>query len=325
MNKTIYIPLDIEQTGKEYLIEKGYHLKFSKNVKKETLINDVKDCDAVLTRSNAMIDADVIKAGKNLKVISKYGVGLNNINVDVATERGIYVTNTPQANANIVAEHVIALLLSLSKKIRIMDKELRKGNFGIRNTEYSVDLKGKTLGILGLGRTGRLVAEKAAKGFQMNVIGYDPYAEDVPSTIKLVNSLERVLQTSDFISLNLPLMESTRHIIGAEQFKLMKNNAYFINTSRGGTVDEKALVQALKNNEIAGAGLDVFEVEPPDTTEELFTLDNVIVTPHTAALTDTGSAKMSLQAAMQVDQVLRGERPSWAVNEIKKTLSGGMK
>lgn len=323
MNKIVYIPLDIEQEGKDYLIEKGYHLKIARNVKKETLINDIKNCDAILTRSNVMIDAEVIKAGKNLKVISKYGVGLNNIDVDIATEHGIYVTNTPEANANVVAEHVMAFILSLSKKIMTLDRELRKGNFSIRNSEYSEDLERKTLGIIGLGRIGKLVAEKASKGFRMNVIGYDPYAVNVPSTIKLFTSMESVLQISDFISLHLPLLESTKHIISTEQFKLMKNNAFFINTSRGGTVDEKALVEALKNNEIAGAALDVFEVEPPDTTKELFKLDNIIVTPHSAALSNEGSVKMSVHAAMQIDQVLQGKRPSWPVNIIEQPLCGG--
>jgi len=323
MNKTVYIPLDIEKEGKNYLIERGYHLKIAKNVEKQTLINDIKNCDAILTRSNAMIDADVIKAAKNVKVISKYGVGLNNIDVKTATEHGIYVTITPEANANVVAEHVMALMLNLSKKIMIMDKELRGGNFDIRNVVYSEDLEGKTLGIIGLGRIGKLVAKKAYKGFKMKVLGYDPYVEHFPSMIKRKDQLEEVLQKSDFISLHLPLLESTKHIISSNEFKLMKDSAFFINTSRGGTVDEKALVEALKTNEIAGAGLDVFEMEPPNTKAELFSLDNIIVTPHSAALSKEGSIKMSVHAAMQVDQVLKGEKPSWPVNNVEQYLYGG--
>lgn len=321
MKKTVYIPLDIEKEGKEYLINKGYQIKVAVNVEKETLVKDVKDCDAILTRSNAMIDADVIQAGKKLKVISKYGVGLNNIDVDTATNRGVYVTNTPEANANVVAEHTMALMLNLSKKILIMDKELRNGNFDIRSVVYSEDLEGKTLGIIGLGRIGRLVAEKASNGFNMNVLGYDPYEERIPKNIKRIHSLEEILQASDVVSLHLPLLKSTKHIISRKEFQLMKKDAYFINTSRGGTVDEQALIEALKNNEIAGAGIDVFESEPPNTNSELFSLNNVIVTPHSAALSKQGAVKMAVHAAMQIDQVLQGQQPSWPVNQIKQRYS----
>src|SRR5690625_2781346 len=143
----------------------------------------------------------------------------------------------------------------------------------------------------------------------MNVLGYDPYANQLPHFIKRTDSIDEILAKSDFVSLHLPLMESTKHIIGRNQFKLMKESAFFINTTRGGTVDEEALVKALKNNEIAGAALDVFETEPPDTNNELFSLNNCIVTPHTAALSRKGSVKMSLHAAIQVDQVLCGKQP----------------
>lgn len=318
MKKTVYIPLDIEKEGKDYLTQKGYKIKIASNIKKETLIQEVKECEAILTRSNALIDADVIHAAKKLKIISKYGVGLNNIDVDTATTRGVYVTNTPEANANVVAEHTMALMLNLSKKIMIMDQELRKGNFDIRSVVYSEDLEGKTLGIVGLGRIGRLVAQKASNGFNMNVLGYDPYEERFPPKIKRIHSLEEILQASDIVTLHLPLLKSTKHIISTKEFQLMKNDAYFINTSRGGTVDEQALVEALNNNEIAGAGIDVFESEPPDTNSELFTLKNIIVTPHSAALSKQGAVKMAVHAAMQIDQVLQGQKPTWPVNHIEQ-------
>lgn len=316
MNSNIYIPLDIEKEGKDYLEKKGYRLKFAEDVKKETLIKDVENCEAILTRSNAIIDEDVIKAGKNLKIISKYGVGLNNIDVDIATERSIYVTNTPEANANVVAEHVMAFMLTLSKKIIIMDKALKAGNFDIRQEEYSDDLGTKNLGVIGLGRIGKLVAKKAYYGFDMNVLGYDPYVKQTPGFVTYKNSLEEILQVSDFVSLHLPLLASTKHIINSEQFNMMKKSAFFINASRGGTVDESALVAALKNKEISGAGIDVFEQEPPNTNNELFSMENTIVTPHSAALSKGGAVKMSLHAAKQIDQVLQGNKPSWPVNTI---------
>ncbi|GAA0433784.1 hypothetical protein GCM10008983_07950 [Lentibacillus halophilus] len=316
MNSTIYIPLDIEKEGKDYLEKNGYRLKFAEDVHKSTLIKDVENCDAILTRSNAIIDEDVIKAGKNLKIISKYGVGINNINVDIATDQGIYVTSTPEANANVVAEHVLAFMLALSKRITIMDEALKAGNFDIRQKVYSDDLEGKNVGVIGLGRIGKLVAEKAHYGFNMNVLGYDPYVTQVPEFVAHKNELEDILQESDFISLHLPKLTSTKHIISSEQFNIMKKNAFFINASRGGTVDESALLSALKNKTIAGAGIDVFEQEPPNTNNELFSLENIIVTPHSAALSKEGARKMSLHAAKQIDQVLKGYTPSWPVNTI---------
>lgn len=315
--KTIYIPLDIEYEGKLYLENKGYDLIVGENIDRDYVLQTIETCDAVLTRSNISIDKEVIQAGKHLKIISKYGVGINNIDVDFATEQGVYVTITPEANANAVAEHVMALLLTLCKKIMTMDKALRSGNFNIRNAVYSVDLEAKTLGILGLGRIGQLVAWKAYHGFGMNVIGYDPNLKENIPWIETKHDMDAILGEADVISLHLPLMPATHHIISTEEFKKMKHSAYLINTSRGGTVDEAALVKALRNHEIAGAGIDVFETEPPDVTSELFTLDNMIVTPHSAALTKEGSVKMAVHAAMQIDQVLKGNKPSWPINKCK--------
>lgn len=318
MNKTIYIPLDIEEEGKEYLLSRGYKLKIAKDVKKETLIEDIQGCDAVLTRSNATIDADVLNAGKDLKVVSKYGVGLNNIDVEHATSLGIQVTNTPEANANVVSEHVLAMMLTLSKRIMLMDRETRKGNFGVRSEVYSGDLQGKVLGIVGLGRIGQLVSQKAFHGFGMKVVGFDPYLEGDLPNIQVLESLDQLLKESDFISLHLPLLASTKHIISTEQFNLMKESAFLINASRGGTVDEVALAEAIRTNKIAGAGIDVFEKEPPSTDNELFSLDKVILTPHSAALSVDGAIRMAVHAAIQVDQVLRGEKPSWPVNDVSE-------
>lgn len=318
MGFLVYIPQDIEEEGKRFLTKKGYEYKIGTDLSQETLIRDVEDCDAILTRSNAMITEKVIQAGKQLKVIAKYGVGLDNIDIDAATKRGIYVTNTPEANANVVAEHVLAFMLALSKNLLPMDEELRKGNFAFRREMFSVDLEKKTLGIIGLGRIGRLVAKKARHGFDMSVIGYDPYLSSSVPDIELVDNLDQILKESDFISLHLPLSESTKGIIGTREFTLMKSSAYFINAARGGVVNESDLAQALKRGEISGAGIDVFEQEPPDKDNPLFDLENVIVTPHSAALSKEGAGRMSLHAAIQVDQVLSGEKPKWAVNEITK-------
>ncbi|MFD1706163.1 hydroxyacid dehydrogenase [Siminovitchia sediminis] len=316
MSFLVYIPQDIEKEGKEFLKEKGYDYIIGSDLSQETLIREVKDCDAILTRSNAMITEHVINAGKKLKVIAKYGVGLDNIDIEAATKRGIYVTNTPEANANVVAEHVMALMLALSKNLLPMDKELRKGNFAYRTERFSVDLEHKTLGIVGLGRIGRLVAKKARYGFDMKVIGYDPYMTATIPEIEKTEDLNGLLQNSDFISLHLPLTKDTKGVIGSEQFKWMKPSAYLINAARGGVVNENDLAKALREGVIAGAGIDVFEQEPPNPDNPLFSLDNAILTPHSAALSTEGAARMSLHAAMQVDEALKGEIPRWAVNEV---------
>lgn len=315
MSFLVYIPQDIEDEGKRYLSEKGYDYKIGTDISEDSLMKEVVDCDAILTRSNAMINKNVINAARKLKVIAKYGVGLDNIDIEEATKRGIYVTNTPEANANVVAEHVMAFILALSKNILPMDKELRKGNFAYRSKRFSVDLEHKTLGIIGLGRIGRLVAKKAYYGFDMKVIGFDPYIRSSVSDIEKVDNIDRIFTDSDFISLHLPLTEETKGVIGKREFSMMKPSAYFVNAARGGVVNEGDLIEALKQEKIAGAGIDVFEQEPPKRNNPLFSLENVIITPHSAALSIEGAQRMSLHAAMQVDQVLSGEKPKWAVNE----------
>lgn len=317
MSYLVYIPQDIEEVGKKYLAEKGYKYKIGTDLSPESLARDVANCDAILTRSNAMIKEDVIRAGKKLQVIAKYGVGLDNIDIKTATKRKIYVTNTPEANANVVAEHVMAFMLALSKNLLPMDKELRKGNFSFRSKRLSADLENKTLGIIGLGRIGRLVAKKAHYGFDMKILGYDPFMTSEIPEIEKVDKLDQIFLESDFISLHLPLTDTTRGVIGSAELAKMKSSAYFINAARGGVVKEDELAAALQEGKIAGAGIDVFEQEPPDTNNPLFELDNVIVTPHSAALSKEGSERMSLHAAMQVDQVLSGKKPKWAVNSLE--------
>ncbi|GED16019.1 hydroxyacid dehydrogenase [Aneurinibacillus migulanus] len=323
MNYTVYIPQDIEEEGKNYLLERGYKIKLGSGLAEEVLMEEINDCDAVLTRSNAMINRKVIQAGKKLKIIAKYGVGLDNIDIEEATQQGIYVTNTPQANANAVAEHVLALMFCLSKNLLLVDRELRTGNFAIRNQLYSMNLGGKTLGIIGLGRIGRLLADKARQGLGMKVVGYDPYVDATSNlSLEIVTDVEWLFKNADVISLHLPLTETTKGIIGKREFLWMKSSAYLINASRGGVVKEDDLIQVLREGRIAGAGIDVFEMEPPDKRNPLFELDNVIVTPHNAALTKEASICMAMDAAIQIDQVLSGRKPDWSVNEplIKKVF-----
>lgn len=314
MGYKVLITEDIGKEGKDYLKKFGYEIKVAKNIHEETLIKEVKDCDAILVRM-ALITAKVINAGLRLKVISKFGVGVDNIDVEEATKRGIRVTNSPESNKNTVAEYTMGLIISLAKKFFLYDRELRKGNFHIRDS-FSMDLEGKVLGIIGAGSIGNLVATKASKGFGMKVIEFKRHINGIKASegIEITDNLEYLLKNSHFVSLHVPLTESTKGLIGERELSLMKPEAFLINTARGEVVNNKALVDALLNNKIAGAAIDVYEGEVPSKDNPVFKFQNVIVTPHTAAHTVEAMKRMSLHPAIGIQEVLSGKEPSWPVN-----------
>jgi D-3-phosphoglycerate dehydrogenase len=245
-------------------------------------------------------------------------VGVDNIDLEAATRLGIWVTNAPESNSNSVAEHVIGLIIACARNTIRCDREFRDGNFEIRNQLIGMDLEGKTLGILGLGRIGTLVAKKASLGLDMKVVGYDPYisADRVAPEIQKIDNWDQVFKTCDFVTLHLPSTSETRGIVGKRELSLMKSSAYLINAARGEIVNEAELVEALKAEQIAGAGLDVFEKEPPDRDSTLLTLDNVVLSPHNAALTEESMIRMAIHAARGIDEVMSGNRPSWPVNDL---------
>ena len=319
MSYRVLIPQDVAEKGKQFLREHGYEIKMGTGMDVETIRKEVVDCDAILARISSF-PAEVIRAGKNLKVIARHGVGVDNIDVEEATRRGVYVTNAPESNAVTVAEHTMGLIVALAKNTVRCDGELRNGNFEIRNQIKGVDLEGKILGIIGMGRIGSIVARKAALGFDMKIQGFDPYIpadRDIPHA-RLVADLDRLLQDADFITLHVPATEETRGMIAARELELIKPSAYLVNAARGGLVDEKALAKALETKQIAGAALDVFEVEPPPVNHPLYKFPNVVISPHSAALTVECTDRMSLHAAMGIHEVLTGRTPSWPVNNPRK-------
>jgi len=279
----------------------------------------VQDCHAILART-APFPREVLEAGKLLKVIGRHGVGTDNIDVEAATQLGIYVTNAPQSNATSVAEHTIGLIIATARNFVRCDGAVRKGNFEIRNQIPGTDIEGKILGLIGLGRIGKLVARKAAAGLEMRVIGYDPYVD--PSAVlevELIDSIEALLQKADFVSLHLPGNQRTVGLIDRSKLLMMKPSAYLINVARGGIVKEDDLAEILSQGRIAGAALDVFAEEPPDPANPLLKLDNITVTPHNAALTRECMDRMAVHAAQGIDDELSGKTPAWPVNspEIK--------
>lgn len=270
---------------------------------KEQMIENIADCDGVIVGVDPM-DADVIAAAPKLKAIAKYGVGVDNIDLDAAKARGIKVSITTGANSEAVADYAFALLMAMARKVPMIDSECRRHNWKKITTR---DVSRSVIGIAGMGAIGKLVARRA-RAFDMEVLGYDVFWDEKfaeENGIKRA-TMEEIYEKADFISLHVPLLPSTRGMIGAEQLKAMKSGAVIINTARGGLIDEDALLTALENHEIGGACIDAFEQEPPED-ERWFKLDNVILGSHCAASTAGASLNMGRMATANVIRDLKGE------------------
>ena len=283
------------------------------NLPEAQIAEAARDVDALIVRSGTHVTAPVIEASRQLKVIARAGVGVDNIDVAAATRRGILVVNCPTANTIAAAEHTIGLLLAAARKIPQASAALKAGVWD-RQRFMGRQISGKTLGIVGLGNVGSQVAHRA-RALGMDVIAYDPYAppEFAASVNAQLGSLDEVLRQADFATIHAALTEETRGLIGAEQLQVMKPEAIVINCARGGIVDEQALREALESGEIAGAALDVFAGgSKPDP--RLIALDNVIATPHLGASTAEAQINVAGDAARQVVEILQGQPPRWPVN-----------
>ncbi|MFH1031437.1 MAG: phosphoglycerate dehydrogenase [Chloroflexota bacterium] len=295
-------------------------------LKPEELISIIGEYDALVVRSQTQVTAEVIQAGKKLQVVGRAGVGVDNINVEEATHRGIAVVNAPTGNTISAAEHTIALMLALARHIPQANTSLKSGKWQ-RSSFTGIEVRNKTLGIIGLGNVGAEVARRA-RGLEMKTIGHDPfvsmeYARNLQ--VELV-PIEQIFKESDFITLHIPLTESTKGIIGEKELVMVKPGVRIINTARGGLVDEEALVKAIKEKRVAGAAIDVFTTEPI-TKSVLFEEPNIIVTPHLGASTTEAQLLVAKDIAEQVITVLKGQPPRYAVNvafipaEILEVLS----
>jgi D-3-phosphoglycerate dehydrogenase / 2-oxoglutarate reductase len=283
-------------------------------LEKSELIDVIGDFDAVVVRSATTIDADVIAAADNLKVIARAGIGLDNVDVKAATARGVLVCNAPQSNVISAAEHTVALILALARRIPEADHSLRRGEWN-RSKLEGVELHGKTLGILGLGRVGALVAQRCS-AFGMKLVAYDPYVTPERAArmgAELVETVPELCRVADILTVHLPKTPETVGIVGTEELRSMKPTARVVNTARGGIVDEQALYEACKEGHIAGAAVDVFATEPM-TASPLFSLDNVVVTPHLGASTTEAQDKAGTMVAEAVVLALKGEFVPSAVN-----------
>jgi len=272
-------------------------------LKPAELIERVKSCDAIIVRSATKVTKEIIDAGKNLKVIIRAGVGLDNIDAAAAKAKGIKVFNTPEAPTVAVAELVFGMMLSCARRLPQADVSMKAGRWD-KAQFMGTELRGKTLGIVGTGRIGRAVGYKAS-AFLMRLLAYDPVvnAEFVKQTGAHYVDLNTLLRESDFVTLHVPLIEQTRHLIGKQQLGLMKPTAVLINTSRGAVIDEAALVEALQSGKIAGACLDVYEAEPP-VGSPLLKLPNVVLTPHIGASTHEAQRDAAVLAAQKIKEEL---------------------
>lgn len=274
----------------------------------------ITHADAIIVRL-VLVTADVIAAGHRLRVIGRHGAGLDNVDLPAATRRRIPVVYVPQANSVSVAEHMIALMLAVSKRVIHLDHAVRSGQWHLRQSIVGVELDGKTLGVIGLGAIGRRVAEKCSTAFRMRVIGYDPYATTSPPVgVEQVSTLDALLRQADIITVHVPLTAETRKMIGRRELALVKPTAVVINTSRGDVVDELALADALKAHRLGGAAVDVFAVEPPPPDHPLLSAPNTVLSPHAASHTEEALERMAVSVAEDVLLALDGKRPRYVGN-----------
>lgn len=315
MKKKVLIVQPIHESGIRVFGDQ-FEVIIASDPSVETVKREIKGVEGVIVRT-APFTREIIEAADRLKVIARHGVGVDNIDIQAATKKGILVLNTPDANAVSVAEHTITAIGALAKRLMYMDRATREGNWEARNEYKAIDLDGKVLGLVGLGRIGTLVAKKASAAFNMKVIAYDPYVSRQvveENGITLYDDLDRIFREADVVSLHTPLTAETRGLVNAARLSLMKPTAFLVNFSRGGVVDEEALYKALKSRAIAGAALDVFGEEPPPRNHPLFELDNVLLSPHSAALTQECVVRMATGAAQGVVDVLTGRKPQFVVN-----------
>jgi len=257
----------------------GFEVDYDPSISREKLLEVVGNYDALIVRSRTKVDKEVLQRATNLKLVARPGTGLDNVDVEFAKLRGIAVVNSPESLVEGVAEHVVLLMLALSRKLVAADVSTHAGGWE-KNSLVGVELKGKTLGVVGFGRIGRRIAE-VAKSMGMSILTYDVIPipqESLDAVGARVVSLDELLRSSDYVTLHVPMTPDTRHMIGEERISSMKKGAYLINTSRGGVIDEASLATALASGHLGGAGLDVFEAEPP--TGPILTAPNTILTPH---------------------------------------------
>lgn len=313
MGKNVAIPQGLSQAGKDYLINHGMDLVELPDTQADTIISQAPNVDGVVLMTEPFPN-ETIKQMPNLKVIARHGVGFDNVDPDYMGENQVWVTITPNANAATVAETTLAEILDISKNLTTISDNMRKGDFGYKSSHMGFDLAGKTLGIMGYGRIGKMVAKKASS-LDMDILIYDPFVKSAEYG-KIVDK-ETLIANSDVMTLHMAVTPENEQGIDQDVFKTMKKSAVLINLGRGALVNQDDLLEALKTHQIRGAALDVFNEEPLPLTSEFYKLDNVLLTPHIASNTIECMARMAVDSASEVVRVLSGEQPKCPVNSLK--------
>ncbi|WMX72483.1 hydroxyacid dehydrogenase [Lactiplantibacillus plantarum] len=318
--KKVLLSEKIDDAGIELLTKNHFDVQVAPDTDNESMKAAIKDAYAVIMRSSKL-SADVIAAGKELKIISRNGTGINNVDVDAATTQHVLVAKVNGANAFSVAEYVMTTMLLLSRRINKSDNALRTHKAELSGTSlpgfsttYELnghELRGKTLAILGLGKIGQQLVT-LAEAFGMHVIGYDPYIKNSP--VKLYAELNDIYPLADFLSVNMPLTPETKNMITTKELSLMKPTAYIINSARGGIINEPDLADALNHDQLAGAAIDSFNPEPPAPDNPLFTSKNTVLTSHIAGTTKEANAALGIGAAQAIIDFSNGKLPQFPVN-----------
>jgi len=306
LNQSVLICDQVSSTLKEILEKNGLKVTYEPEITPEQLAEKIGNFQVVVVRSRTKLSRELVEKADKCQIIARVGVGLDNIDQEAAKEKNIRVINAVEGAVTAVAELVIGLMLSMAREIPRADREVRNGNW-IKKELMGSELKGKYLGIVGLGNIGKRLG-RLARALNMNIIGYDviPIDDEFSKEVGLMKAdLDTLLSSADYVSFHVPLLDSTHHMINAEKLKMMKNTARIINTSRGGVIDEEALYNSLKDGSLAGAALDVFEVEPA-TENKLITLPNFIATPHIGAQTKEAQLLAANIIAEKIIQILRG-------------------
>jgi len=319
MPKFKVLVTDYEYKTLEYeerVVEKNGGLLLKNQCKtEEDVIKAAREADALLVQY-APIGRKVFEALPNLKAVGRYGVGVDVVDLQAATDHGVCVVNVPDYCEEEVSDQALALIMACARKIVLLNDDVKNGNWDFNVAKPIFRLRGKVLGLVGFGKIPRRLAKKAA-AIGSEVIAYDPFVDEKLATqldVKLVE-LNELMATSDFVSVHAPLTDNTRHMISTKELKLMKPSAYIINTARGPIIDEEALIEALKNKQLAGAGLDVTEKEPIEQNNPLLKMENVIITPHIAWYSEEAQVELQTKAAQGVVDVLKGKKPAYLVNK----------
>jgi len=306
LNQSVLICDQVNPILKEVLEKNGLKVTYEPEITPEQIAEKIGSFQVVVVRSRTKMTRELIEKADKCKIIARVGIGLDNIDQEAAKEKNIRVINAVEGAITAVAELVIGLMISMAREIPRADREIRNGNW-IKKELMGSELKGKYLGIVGLGNIGKRLG-RLARALNMNIIGYDviPIDDEFSKEVGLMKAdLDTLLSSADYVSFHVPLLDSTRHMINAEKLKMMKNTARIINTARGGVIDEEALYNSLKEGSLAGAALDVFEVEPA-TGNKLITLPNFVATPHMGAQTKEAQLLAANIIAEKIIQILRG-------------------